>query len=156
MQEECLDEFTLDLPIGFNGENLLITKFNGKFYVISDMLDGISKVFSVEKLNENSVPLRDFFVTKVRTDELELVERRILYAKYKKNIYRVGLVSKHLESIELYARPDHIVDDKRLGFEDDLNFRCTHKLVKKEELEGLFFESFGDCTKRLWEDAAGV
>lgn len=139
MDNQEIYNFNLDLPFGINGENLLITNYNGCVGIVSGILKEKCSILSKEILSETSIPIQGFYLTEMNINELENLNRCVLYANYKGNIYKVGLVSKHLQDIELYARPDHILEDKALGFEYNMNFRITHKKVSRDEITGLYY-----------------
>lgn len=42
--------------------------------------------------------------------------------------------------MELLARKDKLEEDFRLGFEDDIYERITHKIITKEEIENIRIE----------------
>lgn len=136
--ESQLYNFSLEFPFGINGENLLITIVNDRLGVVSSMTTDQCSVLSVGKLNETSSQFRDFYRTTIELSQLTSLEQCVLYAKYNGTLYKVGQVSKNMETMELYAREFSLLEDKSLGFVDDLNFRVTHKMVRKEEVEGLY------------------
>lgn len=139
MNNQEVYNFDINLPFGVNGENLLIANYNGYTGVVSDISNGKYKILSVEKLNENSVVFRDAYVTELNFDDLNDLYQCALYANYKGNIYSVGLISKHAQEVELFARVDHSSEDLSLGFKYDMNLRLTHKLVPRSELTGLYY-----------------
>lgn len=134
-----LYNFTLEFPFGINGENLLITTIDNKIGVVSSMTTKECGILSIEKLREDSCEFRGFYRTNIPVEQLPSLEKCVLYAKCYNNVYKLGKISKNMETIELLARESNLVDDKNLGFVDDLNFRVTHKLVTKDEIDGIYF-----------------
>lgn len=139
MSNQEIYNFNLDLPFGVHGENLLITNYNEHIGIVANILNEKYIILSTEMLNKTSVPYYGAYLTEINMDELDNLYRCELYANYKGNMYKVGQVSKHLQDVELYARPDHISEDEALGFEYNMNFRVTHKQVSKDEITGLYY-----------------
>lgn len=138
--EEKIEKYIEESVIGFDGCNLLEGYYQNRSY-FAIVLDDKIGLFSDEPIVLNSRNVDDmYYVTELNWKEVDNLVRTKIYAVYKGNEYEVQRVSPRLERIELLARKGCESEDLKLGFEDDVYERVTHKLVTKDEIEKIFVE----------------
>lgn len=130
-----IDELKAIALKGFDGNGFYLAKYKNQTYLAH--IDGEIYVFSNDSISEKSTERKDGFMTKVNISDLDDFFFAKLSVTFQGNIYETGRVGKRLNQIELIARKGLELEDKKLGFEDDLNERVTHCLIYFGDIEGI-------------------
>lgn len=136
--ETNMEEYIEKAIVGFDGKNFYEGCYKGKIYLV--LMDKDIWLLSNEIITNRSRKYRDGYLTDIALNKLDDLMLSKMYATYKENEYEVQRVYRRLKKIELLARKDKLEEDFRLGFEDDIYERITHKIITKEEIENIRIE----------------
>ena len=142
MDKSSLSKFSMKLPVGINGGDLITVDFNGSNYVAMISLSNKIKLFSDTPINPACQQYGLYYVLELDFNQVSDIYREKLYAKYNNTVYEVGIVGKNYSKIELIARPDFKNEDLKLGFVDDREFLITHKFVSKDDVSDIVSERY--------------
>ena len=132
-----MDELKLEAVRGFKGFDFYEAEIYGRKHLV--IVNGAKCIIqSREPISEKSEEKYGMYVTECSIDELENLYKSSLKAIYMGQEFDVGMVSAGVEKVELLSRgniPD--MDERALGFTDDLDMGARHKFVSSVELDSI-------------------